>query len=85
MICHHDCSEIIARTQKLFVYIFPVVKHIFNASYIFHVHSIELMLDADYRLRNKVDKIKKCSPSLKEYSVILITPFYDINQQILGK
>ena len=42
MICLHDSSEIIARTQLWFVYIFPVVKRrrFFNAFYIFHVYSI---------------------------------------------
>ena len=56
IICPHDSSEIIARTLTLFVYISPVVKHdrSFNASYIFHVYSIELMFDVDYMLLSLV-------------------------------
>ena len=47
----HDSSEIIARTQNLFVYISPRGKRqlFFNASHISHVYSIELIFDVDYR------------------------------------
>ena len=44
MICLHDSSEIIARTQNFFSCHLPVVKRrqFFNAS---HVYLIELMFD----------------------------------------
>ena len=51
MICLHDSSEIIARTQNFFSCHLPVVKRqrFFNASYSFHVYLIELMFAVDYR------------------------------------
>ena len=52
MICLHDRSEIIAWMLTLFAYyIYPVFKRhrFFNAFYISHVYSIELMCDVDYR------------------------------------
>ena len=51
MICLHDSSEIIARTQNFFSCHLPVVKRqrFFNTSYSFHVYLIELMFDIDYR------------------------------------
>ena len=56
--------RIIARTQRLFVYISPVVGLwlcvVDFSTYIFHVYSIELMFGVDYTLQiyrnqNKVD------------------------------
>ena len=49
MICLHNSSEIIARTQNFSSCGFYLASTIFNASYSFHVYLIELIFDVDCR------------------------------------